>query len=77
MHPLTPNLKELKDDELQKKITELTMKLQQAVRFGNNSIIWQMQTLLEDFREELTIRQHKNLEDQTDKHNIKNLIKVK
>lgn len=77
MHPLTPNLKELKDDELQKKITELTMKLQQAVRFGNSSIIWQMQTLLEDFREELTIRQHKNLEDQTDKHNIKNLIKVK
>jgi len=77
MHPLTPNLKELKDDELQKKITELSMKLQQAVRFGNSSIIWQMQTLLEDFREELTIRQHKNLEDQTDKHNIKNLIKVK
>ncbi len=77
MHPLTPNLKELKDDELQKKFSELNTKLQQAYRFGNSSLVWQMQSLLEDFQNELSQRQQQALEEKNDKHNLKNLIKVK
>lgn len=76
MHPLTPNLTELKDDELQKKYNELMQKFNVAYRFGNNQIIWQMQALLEDYKEELSNRQRKAMENNQDKHNLKDLVKV-
>lgn len=76
MHPLTPNLSELKDDELQKKYNDLMQKFNVAYRFGNHNLIWQMQELLADYKEELAARQQKALENNKDKHNLKDLVKI-
>ena len=76
MHPLAPNLSEMKDDELQKKYNDLMQKLNVAYRFGNHQLIWQMQALLEDYKEELSARQRKQFESNQDKHNLKDLVKI-
>lgn len=63
MHPLTPDLSQLKDAELQKKHDELMSRLGQAYRFGQGSVVAQIQAMLEDYRLELENRQRALLEE--------------
>jgi hypothetical protein len=69
MHPLTPDLSQLKDDELHKKIYELTQRLTQSYRFGNYEIVGQIHMVLEDYTEESNRRQRKVLEELAQKNN--------
>lgn len=68
MHPLTPDLSQLKDDELHKKIYELTQRLTQSYRFGHYEIVGQIHMILEDYTEESNRRQRKALEDLAQKN---------
>lgn len=63
MHPLTPNLTELSDDELGKKITELTKRVSQAYSFGNGELLQQVQMMLEDYQQEMNQRQRRMMEE--------------
>lgn len=63
MHPLTPNLTELKDEDLRKKFMELQSRLMQAYSFGKGQLVQQIQMLMEDYQAELNRRQQKQLDE--------------
>ena len=56
-HPLIGSLAELKDEELQNKISDLNAKLLQAYRMGNPQLINQVQMALETYRNHYQERQ--------------------
>lgn len=51
-HPLTGNLRDFSDGDLQKKITELGKRLVFAHQTGNAQMIGQLEMIMEDYREE-------------------------
>ena len=63
MHPLGSDLSNLSDDELHKKYGELQKRFGQAYRFGPQSIIPQIQMLMQDYQYEINLRNQKQLED--------------
>jgi len=76
-HPLAPDLSTLNNDELLAKYNELNKKYMMAHRTGSGSIISQMAMLLEDYRNELRVRQEKLLSDANKNPNFKNIIDIK
>jgi hypothetical protein len=78
MHPLAPDLSEIKDDELAKKISELSQRLTQSYRYGHGALVQQIQMLLEDYQAEHARRQQKQLEEMLSKNKqFKDIIDVK
>ena len=78
MHPLTPDLTVLNDNELQKKYNEVTTKLGMAYRMGNHALISQLQMIAEDYGSELQARQQKLMEDLLKKDDkFKDIIEIK
>ena len=71
-HPLIGNLSELKDEELQNKISDLTSKLLQAHRMGNPQLTNQIHMALETYRNHYQQRQQQQSKDsgQDDKIDI-------
>jgi len=69
MHPLVQDLTVLKDDELHKKIHELTTKLTQAYKMGNYALAGQCHMLLDDFNAESMRRNQKLLDEMSEKNN--------
>jgi hypothetical protein len=63
MHPLGSNLSDLSDDELHKKFGELQKRFGQAYRFGPQSIIPQIQMLMQDYQYEINLRNQKQLDE--------------
>jgi hypothetical protein len=63
MHPLGPDLTGLSDDELHTKYSELQKRFGQAYRFGPQSIIPQLQMLMQDYQMEISLRNQKQLEE--------------
>jgi len=61
MHPLGPNLTGLSDAELQKKYSELQKRMGQAWRFGPQSVIPQLQMIMEDYQAEISLRMQKQM----------------
>ena len=61
MHPLSPNLTELSDNDLHKKHGELVARLNQAYRMGPYSVIGQLQMILDDYNVEIQRRNQKIL----------------
>ena len=61
MHPLTPNLHEMSDTELQEKMKELNTRLVQAYR-ASPGVVNQIRMVLEDFTEEQQRRDKKSLD---------------
>ena len=57
MHPLGPDLTGLSDDELHTKYSELQKRFGQAYRFGPQSIIPQLQMLMQDYQKNLILFQ--------------------
>ena len=62
MHPLSPDLSHLSDEELHKKYGELQRRVLQAYRMGPASIIPQIQLLLDDYRMEISERNRRQME---------------
>jgi|TARA_R110000823_G_scaffold56836_2_gene138128 GH35 family endo-1,4-beta-xylanase len=65
-HPLTGNLRDLKDTELDEKLKKLTTRLVQAYR-SSPDVVPQMQMVLNDYTEERTRRDREALKKVTDK----------
>jgi hypothetical protein len=61
MHPLGPNLTGLSDADLQKKYSELQKRMGQAWRFGPQSVIPQLQMIMEDYQAEISLRTQKQM----------------
>jgi hypothetical protein len=66
MHPLTPSLSGLSDDELMNKVNELTSKLNAAARMGSFGMTDQLRMILDDYQHESQIR-HQRLMDEMQK----------
>lgn len=62
MHPLGPSLANLSDDELHKKRAELQTKMQFAYRIGNSGLVGQIQMLLDDYMQEIQVRNQKMMD---------------
>ena len=60
MHPLTPNLHEMSDTDLNEKIKSLNTKLVQAYR-SSPGVVNQIRMMLDDFIEERTNRDKEQL----------------
>jgi hypothetical protein len=77
MHPLTPDLSKLTDDELQQKRGELQNRLMMSYRMGNADLVMQVQLLLGDYDIELQTRNQKMM-DQMSKasKNFGNIINI-
>jgi hypothetical protein len=56
MHPLSPNLRDLSDDDIHKKLADLNKRYMQAYRIGPFQIIPQLQMLIQDYNEEVSRR---------------------
>ena len=59
MHPLSPDLSKLTDEEVSSKFNELSKRLGQAYRSGPSQIIPQIQMLMQDYQQEIANRQQK------------------
>ncbi len=78
MHPLSPNLSNASNEELQKKIGELQHRLTYAARIGQHEVVHQVQLLLDDYNNEVSIRNQRALEELESKtKNFKNIIDIK
>jgi hypothetical protein len=63
-HPLQEEIGNLSDEDLSKRIKELTKKRMSAIRFGRNpSLIAQLSDALESYRIEIRNRRLKNWQD--------------
>jgi len=77
MHPLTPNLKDLTDDELLEKYNTLMKRFMQAQRAGSYAVLGQMNMILDDYRFQLQRRQQIALQDAQNRNpNFKNIIDI-
>lgn len=78
MHPLTPDLSNLTDTELQKKYNEITTKLGQSYKMGNYALISQLQMIAEDYGYEVQRRQQKLMDEMMKKDDkFKDIIEIK
>lgn len=78
MHPLVEDLSAINDQDLFKKISELTNYLTQSYRLGNYSVVGQIHMLLDDYTAEANRRHQKTLEELNKKNEaLKDLIQTK
>ena len=78
MHPLTPDLTQLNDADLQQKFRDLQNKLTMAWRMGAGEAVQQMQMLLEDYQSEINERNRKSMEELMSKNEkYKDIIDIK
>ena len=63
MHPLTPDLSKLTDEELHTKRSELSNRMVFAYRMGHAEMIGQIQLIMGDYEAEVQRRNYKMLED--------------
>lgn len=68
MHPLTADLTHLSDEELHRKIHELTQRLTQSYRLGSYELVGQIHMLLDDYNGESQRRHQKVLEELANKN---------
>ena len=78
MHPLTPDLSSLSDDELHKKRAELSSRMQFAYRMGHGDMIGQIQMVMGDYDMEVQRRNQKMLDDlEKNRKTFKDKIDIK
>jgi hypothetical protein len=79
MHPLAPELSSLSDDEVQKKLSDLQKRFQQAYRFGPQTLVPQIQMMIEHYQAEVQRRNRKQMEDflkKAEGKGFKNIIDI-
>jgi len=69
-HPLIGDLSNLKEEELQEKISELNNKLMSAYKMGNSHLIGQIQMALESYKSQLQSRRQQDKPEHDDKIDI-------
>jgi len=62
MHPLSPDLTKLTDEELHNKRAELQTRLGYAYRIGNPEMVHQLNLLIQDYALEVEARNKKMME---------------
>lgn len=67
MHPLAPDLKAESMETLLQKYSDLTRRLNQAVRYGPQSIIPQIQMIMESYQSEINERNRQQYEEMVKK----------
>jgi hypothetical protein len=76
-HPLTPDLSKFTLDELNNKYGELLKRTTFAYRTGNSDMVYQLQLLMEDYQNEINVRNAKTLaEMEKNSKNFKNIIDI-
>jgi hypothetical protein len=76
-HPLTPDLSKLTLDELNNKYGELLKRTTAAYRMGNSDMVYQLQLLMEDYQNEIQVRNAKALADmEKQSKQFKNIIDI-
>ena len=76
-HPLSPDLSKLTQEELNNKYGDLLKRITFAYRVGNADMVYQLQMLLEDYRNEISVRHEKTLADmEKNSKNFKNIIDI-
>jgi hypothetical protein len=63
MHPLAPDLSKLSQDELLQKYTDLQKRYNQAWRSGPQSIMPQIQMMMDHYQNEISERGRKQMEE--------------
>jgi hypothetical protein len=79
LHPLQQDLSNLKDSEIELKISELSKKYLTAQRIGNHELLTQVQTFVTIYREEMARRYRetmKNSADAVQKGDLDQLVNV-
>lgn len=61
MHPLAPDLSSLSEAELHQKHGELVKRINQSYRSGNSGIVNQLAMLMQNYTEEIQVRNRKTL----------------
>lgn len=76
-HPLTPDLSKLTVDELNNKYGELLKRTTAAYRMGNSDMVYQLQLLMEDYQNEIQLRNAKAMQDmEKQSKQFKNIIDI-
>jgi len=79
IHPLQENLSNLKDNEIEEKLNELTKKMVVAQRIGNQELLTQVQTFVTIYREEMSNRYRRtmmNSSQELEKGDLDQLVNV-
>lgn len=63
MHPLAPDLSSLSETVLHQKHGELVKRINQCYRTGSTGVVGQLQMLLQNYTEEIQVRNRKMLEE--------------
>ena len=71
MHPLSPDLSGLSDEELQKKLGELQKRYLQSSRMGSFELTAQLGLLIEDYQWEISERNRQQMEKMQQRMNNK------
>lgn len=77
-NPLVENVQSLKDQELENKIQDLSKKYHIAGRMGSGSVMMQIASVLQTYRDELSRRQSESMKELAKKSekNLEGLIKT-
>lgn len=76
-HPLAPDLSKLTIEELNQKHGDLLKRVSMAYRWGNADMVAQLQMLLQDYTNEIQVRNAKALEDlEKNSKTFKNIIDI-
>jgi len=75
-HPLEGDLSELKDQELEEKVQDLTRKYYIISRLGNYDLLTQISTFLTIYKEELSKRYREKMRKDLDGGDLDNYINV-
>jgi len=76
MHPLLPDLSNLKIEELTEKYNSLVKRRLQVQRMGDYNLINQLSMIMDDYQQEIIKRQQKIFDDANKNANFKNIIDI-
>ncbi|CAB4220994.1 hypothetical protein UFOVP1636_98 [uncultured Caudovirales phage] len=76
MHPLLPDLSNLKIEELTEKYNSLVKRRLQVQRMGDYNLINQLSMIMDDYQQEIIKRQQKMFDDANKNANFKNIIDI-
>jgi hypothetical protein len=61
-HPLLPNYDDLKDQDIEQKLSEAMKKYNLAAKLGNQAACFQIQIIIDDLQTEMSVRKAKQAE---------------
>jgi hypothetical protein len=78
-NPLTPDLTQIKEIDLEKTITELSKRYVIASKIGNGQLCFQIQVMIEQYKEEMASRykdQYKKINMRDQEKDLDSLINI-